>query len=243
MAMTALHMIPSCRMDLPTVWRAGTGQIYDLSHTVSAACRVLITTGAGGQTRGVTDDDAGPIARDDPGLLELREGARDELSNGAEPCRELGVGQGELHAGARLDGRGYGRVKVAGQAFDHWAEGEVADDACKVADSARHRLQHGKRDLRPSLTQTENVGAGRGADVPARPEVFSARRTALGFCHPLLWGRGSSHDTDLPARGAALQAEPPPLEPIPQRETADIGGAHVPQGGAGGEGHDVPVGL
>jgi len=45
-------------MDLPTVWRAGPGQIYDLSHTVTAACRVVITPGQGGQTRRVADDDA-----------------------------------------------------------------------------------------------------------------------------------------------------------------------------------------
>ena len=135
------------------------GRIYDLSHTAPAARHSLITAGKGTQPSRIADDDARAIARDDPVLLELREGARDELSNGAEPRRELRLGQSEVDRGAGPHGDGGRRVQESGQTLGHRAKGEVTDDAGEVTDPARHRPQHRERHRRASVTETEHLGA------------------------------------------------------------------------------------
>jgi Molybdate transporter of MFS superfamily len=151
-------MIPSCRNRSPTVWRASPGRIYDLGHTGSAAHVHLFTSSEGGKARRILDDDAGSIAGDDAGVLELREHACDKLSDGAKPGRELALGQAELDLGAGLDESTGTGFQVAGQSLGHRAEGEIADDVCEAADSLSERLQHRERHSRASLTETNYLG-------------------------------------------------------------------------------------
>lgn len=140
---------------------------------------ILVAAGEGGQPGRVTDNDSRSLTRDNSALLELRERARDELSNGAEPRRELRLGQGQLEIGALLDGPRERRLEVAGEPLGHRPEGEVADNGGEVTQAASQSLQHGERDSRASLTELKHLGAWeeqrlRGRERDCRGDVPTA---------------------------------------------------------------------
>jgi len=138
------------------IWRRA---FCDLGHTAFAAPGIIVAAGESRQAGRVTDDDSRSLTRDYSALFELRERARDELSNGAEARRELRLCQGQLDIGAPLDGARERRLQVAREPLCHRPEGEVADNGGKVTDATGQSLQHGERNGWASLTKLNHVGA------------------------------------------------------------------------------------
>ena len=127
-----------------------------------------------GQRHRISDRDARAIARDHPALLELRQGARHQLANGADAGRELLLCEGEIHREPGRDpvpGPAGGADDVVRQPLVHRTEGEAFRQVREVPDATRHGLQQRQGHRRVPSEQgdhrrpgNEEGSRGRGGD-------------------------------------------------------------------------------